>query len=122
VVDSTGAPIGVFQYPAFVALEIGNEVVMTSLDLAGRTFYREQPSFYFASADCSGPALMYLDLLRYGSVNGTTITFPTGNGSLVTYNSFSDGSECSPFSGTGVLGPVASASLAQFAAPFRLGR
>lgn len=118
--DSTGAPVGVFQYPAFIALQLGNEVVLTSVDLAGRRFFNESPSFYFASADCSGPALMYLDLLRYGSVNGTTITYPTGGGSLVTYNSFSDGSECSPFSGTATLGPVASASVAQFVAPFSL--
>jgi hypothetical protein len=85
------------------------------------------PAFYYTSSDCSGQAMMYVDLLRFGTVQGTTLNFPQGTPTPMTYNSVKDENGCNQYTNEGALtpdtfAPAATASLANFIGPFKLSR
>ena len=119
LVDGNNQVIGYFFFPLTAALQVGDDTVFTGLDIYNRTFSSEGPTFYYASGDCSGPALMYVNLSRYGWVNKGTLHFPQGVVTEQPFNSYSYDADCSPFPGG--FGPLASAGQADvssFVGPF----
>jgi hypothetical protein len=122
VMDAGGQEVGAYTNPDLVSLQVGTELVLASVHLENRNFLNQAPIYYYTNAGCSGTPMMYLDLRRYGSVVGSTLYFPTGNGSRQDIRSFSDGTSCFDTAWNAVFAPVATASVASFVAPFSLSR
>jgi hypothetical protein len=71
--------------------------------------------------------MMYVDLLRFGTVNGTTLHFPQGDPAPMIYHSVRDENGCGEYTNEGAtttdtFAPAATASLASFIGPFRISR
>jgi hypothetical protein len=122
LMDANSQEIGAYSNPDLVAMQVGPELVMASIQLETRTFLNQAPIYYYANAGCTGSPLMYLDLRRYGAVSGTTLFYPTGTGTRQDIHSFSDGTSCFDTTWNATFAPVGSASVAQFVAPFSLTR
>jgi hypothetical protein len=123
ILDANGVEVGVFEYPAVAGLTVGTELVLTSLDMAARTFDQGAlPTFYFASGDCSGTPMMYLDLLRFGVVSKGLLSYPTGGVAATVYGSYNQDGICASAAGSANLALVGTASVAGFVGPFKLAR
>jgi len=122
VLDSLGHEVGAFANPDLVSLQVGDELVLTSLDLANRSFLEQLPTTYYTQPLCAGTPLMYIDLRRYGYVSGGTLYYPTGAGSMQTFASYSDGTACWAWSASFPMAPVGKTVVTGFTAPFSLGR
>lgn len=122
LVDSLGEEVGRFFYPNAVAMEVGAEVVFTNVDTYTRTFTAMTPPRYFASADCSGTPMLYLDLTRFGYVTNGVLHYPTGPSTVGPYNSYQDDDGCQALSGTAPFAQIGQLSVGAFVAPFSLSR
>jgi Collagen triple helix repeat (20 copies) len=123
VVDASGAEVGLFLYPSVVAMTIGSETVLTSLDLADRVFDQSTlPTSYYAAGGCAGTPLMYVDLLRYGTASLGTLYYPTGGIVTTTYGSYMQDGFCTTNTGSANLATRAAASIASYVGPFKLTR
>jgi len=122
VLDRDGLEIGAYLNPDLVSLQVGVELVLTSLHLERREFMTQTPIYYYPEAGCQGSRLMFADLRRYGAVFGTTLYFPTGVPVRREIRSYHDGESCNDAMWTSSFAPVATASVSQFIAPFSLGR
>ncbi|HKV98568.1 MAG TPA: hypothetical protein VJN96_02030, partial [Vicinamibacterales bacterium] len=127
LVDQNDVAVGVFQYPGLAALQVGGDLVWVAVNWRSRNFETGVPAFYYASSDCSGQAMMYVDLLRFGTVQGTTLNFPQGNPTPMTYYSVKDENGCNQYTNEGAptpdtFAPAATASLASFIGPFKIAR
>jgi len=127
LVDSNGQVVGPFQYPQFVVIQVAGDLVWVVVDMKSRLFEEDVPSYYYATSDCSGPAMMYVDLFRWGVVQGGVLKYPQGNPTPMIYNSILDSSGCNPSTNAGsgevdTFAPAGSASLAQFVGPFRISK
>jgi hypothetical protein len=65
---------------------------------------------------------MYLDLTRYGYIQGGLLYYPSGPGSVQAVNSYLEEGVCGPTSGSWLFAPTGTASVAGFLAPFSLER
>jgi hypothetical protein len=114
--------VGLYEAPAYVALTVGQNLVMVSLDLVDARFYDNQPPFYYATNNCTGAPMMFLDMTRYGAVSSGLLYFPMGGQIATTYQSYRDSAVCQKISGTGVFAAVATLNVTNFQAPFTLVR
>jgi len=123
ILDAMGVEVGTFEYPSIAALTVGTETVLTSLDMANRTFDQSAlPTFYFASGDCSGTPMMYFDLLRYGVVSQGVLSYPKGDLAAKVYGSYNQDGACTTAGGSVNLAVVGTASVTGFVGPFKLVR
>jgi len=114
--------VGIYQSPSYVMLTIGPNLVLVNLDLTSAGFYDAQPAFYYATNDCTGTPMMYLDMTRFGAVRAGTLSYPTGGQIATAYQSYKDSPTCQKISGTAVLASVATSNVTGFATPFTLSR
>ena len=77
---------------------------------------------YFASADCSGTPMLYLDLTRFGYVTAGVLHYPAGPSTIGPYNSYQDDDGCQALSGTAPFAQIGQLSVGAFVAPFSLSR
>ncbi len=122
LVDNTAREIGLFFYPYAVVMEVGTDLVYTSVDPMTRGFYSQTPLLFFESGNCTGPSLMRVGVVRYGYVSGGTLRYPAGPAALTTYNSYQDEGGCNGESDQAPLAPAASLPVASFVAPFSVVR
>ena len=122
VLDRLGNEVGLYQSPSYVMLTVGPTLVLVSLDLASASFYDAQPPFYYATNDCTGTPMMYLDMTRFGAVRVGTLSYPIGGPIATAYQSYKDSPTCQKISGTAVLAAVGTANVNGFATPFTLSR
>jgi hypothetical protein len=127
LVDSQATPqtIGYFQYPQLAVLQVGPELVWVVIDAKNRNFQTGTPAYYYALENCQGTPMMYVDLLRFGTVQGTTLFYPTGDPTPMIYKSVQDENGCSNFTNLNngmvdTFAPVGQASLANFIPPFKI--
>ena len=127
LIDSQATPltIGYFQYPQLVVMQVGPELVWVVVDTKNRNFQTGTPAYYYAQQNCMGTPMMYVDALRFGTVQGTTLFYPTGDPTPMIYNSVQDENGCSNFTNLGstsvdTFAPVGQASLATFVPPFKI--
>jgi len=119
--------MGMFQYPQVAAIQVGQDLVWLVVNMKTRLFDQTPPVYYYASSDCSGQAMMYVDLMRWGAMVGSTLKYPQGDPTPMIYFSIDDGSGCSQATNNGTgqvdtFAPVGTASLAQFIGPFKISR
>jgi hypothetical protein len=122
LVDSTGREIGAFFYPYIVALQLGSDVVFTSVDLTTTGFFEQGPPLFFGSTDCSGTGLMRAGVYRYGYVTGGVLRYPAGVAAPAAYNSILEDGMCFSESATTLLAAAGSTPVASFVAPFAVAR
>jgi hypothetical protein len=103
-------------------MQAGTDLVLAMIDAANRTFLNLEPVYYYASANCSGAPLMYVDLLRFSYVNNGTMFYPAGAATSQAYGSSLENGFCSAMSGVATFAPMASVSVAQLQAPFTISR
>jgi hypothetical protein len=106
---------------------VGNDVVWMVVNMKTRLFDESTPLYYFATSDCSGTAMMYVDLMRWGSVTGSTLKYPQGDPTPMIYHSIQDVDGCSQSTNEGsgqvdTFAPAGTASLAQFLGPFKVSK
>ena len=122
LMDASNQEIGAYENPDLVAMQVGTELVTASVQLENRAFLNQAPVYYYASTGCTATPMMYLDLRRYGSVLGTTLYYPTGNGARLDIHSFTDGESCFDTVWNATFATVGTASVAAFVAPFAITR
>ncbi len=122
IVDLAGVEVGLFVSTQLVAMPVGSEVVLAVMDAQNRTFYNAEPIYYYTAANCTGTPLMYVDLLRFGSVYNGTLYYPQGTAAAQSYGSSLESGFCSASSGFATFAPMATAPVAQLQAPFSVIR
>jgi len=122
VVDVNNVEVGAYQGPDLVSIQVGQELVLTSLQLEERKFLNQTPIYYYKATDCAGAPMMYVDMRRYGAVLGGTLYYPTGNGAKQDTASYFDGEGCYNVPWNSTFAPVGTASVNAFLPPFTLGR
>jgi hypothetical protein len=123
LIDGANQEVGLFAFPSTVAMQVNGETVFAGLDIFNRTFSSEEPTFYFASADCTGAPLMYVNLSRYGWVHKGVLSYPTGPVAEQPFNSYLYEDTCEPFpGGYGPLAARGQADVSIFNGPFAVVR
>lgn len=103
-------------------MPVGTDVVLAVMDAQNRTFYNAEPLYYYASANCTGTPLMYVDLLRFGSVYNGILYYPHGAATAQAFGSSLESGFCSASSGFATFAPMATAPVSQLQAPFSVTR
>ena len=122
MVDANGVEVGLFQHPMTAAMLINGETVMATIDLQTHRLFEAFPPFYYASGDCSGPAMLYASFLRVGTAFQGTLYYPRGAAVATDYQSYSEDGFCTFAPGNATLAQVGTLPLSNYAAPFRLVR
>ena len=123
LLDGNNVQLGLFFYPYTVAMQFGDDVVFTSVDLNSGGFYQQQPALFFTNDSCQGAGLMLVGVTRYGFVSGGSLHYPGGPASRTTFNSYRDEEgNCSVGSEERLLAPHVSVPVTSFLAPFTVTR
>ncbi|MEZ5319223.1 MAG: hypothetical protein R2752_17615 [Vicinamibacterales bacterium] len=122
LVDGNGQEVGAFVFPNAVAMTMSTDVVFAVVDTQNMGFPNTTPPLFYASTDCSGPGMMYVELARFGYVKNGVLTYPTGPAAPTAYSSYSDDGGCAGYSGATMLAMAATQDVSQFIGPFAVQR
>jgi len=115
--------VGLLASPQLVAMRAGTDIVFVWLDAMNRTFGSAEPTYYFASSNCTGTPLMYVDLFRLGYVTHGQLVYPSGPATSQTYGSWLETGFCQTSGGAvSTFAPMGSASVSTLQAPFSVVR
>ncbi len=128
VVDAAGQQVGLFEGPNSVIVQVGSGLISLNVQATGLV---QTPAVglgsgvaaFYESGNCTGPVLLSaFEVVRSGWLLGSRVYYPADTITILTAHTsqtlYPTAGACHAVSSIGAYGPLASADLPVFAAPF----